>query len=105
MDESHNERVQEALFKIGDLLDQVAHDLENGVYPHGSCAQMDMLSQHLADALKDDLDDSYLEMLKNNLNSAVEIEKLYLYKDDPNQIQKIKISAGYFKAAAILANI
>jgi len=105
MDNAQNQNVQEALFKIGDLLESVAHDLEDGVFPHGKCAQMELLSKNLAEALEDDLDEHYLEILKNNLNSAVEIEKLYAYKDDPTQIQKIKVTAGYFKAAAILSHI
>lgn len=105
MDNMKNENVQEALFNIGDLLESLAEDLESDVYPHSKCAQMELLSKNLAEALEDDLDEHYLEILKNNLNSAVEIEKLYAYKDDPTQIQKIKVTAGYFKAAAILSHI
>ena len=104
-DEQSSEELQDALYKVADLLDDVSFDLENGVYPHGKCAQMDMLSLNLHDALAGDLPDEYLEILKNNLNSAVEIEKMYAYKDDPNQIQKLRMAAGYFRAAAILSTI
>jgi hypothetical protein len=104
-DEQSSEELQEALYKVADLLDDVSFDLENGVYPHGKCAQMDMLALNLHDALAGDLPDEYLEILKNNLNSAVEIEKMYAYKDDPNQIQKLRTAAGYFRAAAILSTI
>ena len=104
-DEQSSEELQDALYKIADLLDAVSFDLENGVYPHGKCAEMDMLSVNLHDALTGDLPDEYLDILKNNLNSAVEIEKMYAYKDDPNQIQKLRIAAGYFRAASILATI
>ena len=68
------EEVQKALLDIADLLDGVSFDLENGVYPHGKCAEMEMLSINLSDALTGDISDDYLEVLKNILNSAVEIE-------------------------------
>ena len=105
IDEESSEEVQKALADIADLLDSVSFDLENNVYPHGKCAEMEMLSLHLSDALTGDISDDYLEVLKNNLNSAVEIEKLYAERHDPNQIQKLRMAAGYFRAAAVLASI
>lgn len=105
IDEQSSEEVQKALLDIADLLDGVSFDLENGVYPHGKCAEMQMLSVNLSDALTGDISDDYLEVLKNNLNSAVEIEKLYAERQDPNQIQKLRMAAGYFRAASILASI
>jgi len=104
-DETSSQELQDALYDIGVLLDDLAADLESGIYPHGKCAQMEMLALNLHDALVGDLPDEYLEILKNNLNSAVEIEKMYAYKDDPNQIQKLKMAAGYFRASAILSTI
>lgn len=105
IDDKSSEEVQKALLDIADLLDGVSFDLENGVYPHGKCAQMDMLATNLHDALTGDISDDYLDVLKNNLNSAVEIEKLYAERQDPNQIQKLRMAAGYFRAASILASI
>lgn len=105
IDEESSEEVQKALLDIADLLDSVSFDLENNVYPHGKCAEMEMLSTNLGDALTGDISDDYLEILKNNLNSAVEIEKLYAERHDPNQIQKLRTAAGYFRAASILATI
>ncbi len=105
IDEQSSEEVQKALLDIADLLDGVSFDLENGVYPHGKCAEMEMLSINLSDALTGDISDDYLEVLKNNLNSAVEIEKLYAERQDPSQIQKLRMAAGYFRAASILASI
>jgi hypothetical protein len=96
-DETSSQELQDALYDIGVLLDDLAADLESGVYPHGKCAQMEMLALNLHD--------EYLEILKNNLNSAVEIEKMYAYKDDPNQLDKLRMAAGYFRAAAILSTI
>lgn len=105
IDEESSEEVQKALLDIADLLDSVSFDLENNVYPHGKCAEMQMLATNLGDALTGDISDDYLEILKNNLNSAVEIEKLYAERHDPNQIQKLRMAAGYFRAASILASI
>lgn len=105
IDEQSSEEVQKALLDIADLLDSVSFDLENNVYPHGKCAEMEMLATNLSDALIGDISDDYLEVLKNNLNSAVEIEKLYAERQDPNQIQKLRMAAGYFRAASILATI
>ena len=104
-DETSSQELQDALYEIGVLLDDLAADLETGVYPHGKCAQMEMLAINLHNALAGDLPDEYLEVLKNNLNSAVEIEKMYAYRDDPTQIQKLRMAAGYFRAAAILSTI
>lgn len=102
-DDKTSEKVAEALNKIADLLDSTVVDLENDVYPSGKCAEMEMLSEHLTQVLKGDISEEYLDFLKINLNSAVELEKLHAYKDDPTQLEKIKVAAGYFRAAAILS--
>jgi hypothetical protein len=105
IDRDTQDRVSEGLIEIADLLDDVSYDLETNTYPHGKCAQMDLLAKSLYDALNGTIDSKNLLLLTENLNSAVEIEKLYAYKDDPKQICNIKIAAGYFRAASILVTL
>jgi hypothetical protein len=102
-DEEKKERVAELLDKISNLLEDLHVDLMVGEYPHGKCAEMELLAAHLKDVLKDHLEEEYLEMLVKNLNSAIEIEKLYAYRDDPEILNDIKRASGYFRAASILA--
>jgi len=104
-DDKSSENVSKALNQIADLLDSTIADLENDIYPSGKCAEMEMLAKYLGDALEGDISPEYLDFLKINLNSALEIEKLYAYKDDPTQIEKLKTAAGYFRASAILSTI
>lgn len=105
IDDKDDGRIQDVLDKVADLLDSISTDLENDTYPTGKCAEMEFLANELHDTLKDEMDDSYLEFLTKNLNSAFELEKLYAYKDDPVTVEKIKMAAGYFRAAAILSKI
>lgn len=99
------EQISDVLEQISYLLEDLYVDLMRDEYPHGKCAEMDLLYSNLFEALKDDLDEEYLLLLKQNMNSAMEIEKLYGVRDQPEQVEKIKVASGYFKAAAILALI
>lgn len=103
--EDETERIYSCLSEIAELLDEVAYDLEAGDYPHGKCAQMDLLSKYLYNELNGKISEEYLHLLVDNLNYATELEKLYAYKGDPEKIKDIEKAAGYFRAAGVLATL
>lgn len=105
LDEDERDNIQEALFDVAELLDEVVYDLEAGNYPHGKCAQMDLLAKHLYNELDGKISKEYLHLLNTNLNSATALEKLYAEKDDPETIKELERAAGYFRAAGVLATI
>lgn len=75
-----NDRTEEisALLKnIGDTINTVAMNLEKNLYPHQKCAEMEFYMRHLESAIKDKITDSEFNELQQNINQAVQVERLF----------------------------
>lgn len=62
---------------LGILVEEIARQLEQGQYPHSSCAKMSYMVDHFKDVMSDHLDDKELNDLHEMLHQAKNIERLY----------------------------
>lgn len=97
-------RVAELLKSISDLLDSVATDLNNDIYPHGKCEAMRVLVQGLMEKLTHTLEPEKTKELYNTLMSVTELERMYAERNNDTIIQLQK-TAGKFYGASLLIKI
>lgn len=99
------------LNKIGDLLNFVAIDLENNIYPHDKCSEMWSYLKGFESVLVNKISAEQLTDLQNQIAEAYRVEKLLgdlnqlSQSDRQKNINLLKSSAGSFYAASTLVKI
>ena len=92
---------------IGTLLQSVYAELENNQYPHLKCSQLHFYLDKLKNVIATH-DESLAEQLRDTLNEAYQVEKLFGEISHCNQEQKelnlstLQKAAGTFIAAGVL---
>lgn len=96
------------LKNIGELVDSVAADLEQNVYSHNKCAQMEHFMHNLYSSLKGKLDHGQVDQLAQLMQQSVQVEKLFSQMqqlDDETKKENINLlrsNAGSFTAMSQL---
>jgi hypothetical protein len=91
---------------LAELIEDVAAQLRNRVYPGGSCAQMEQQAKLMPKTLKGILPDADLVAYRDKLLSVHAVEGLFDQLgalDDPARLAELKQldeAAGYFRAVA-----
>ena len=92
------------LKNIGELVDSVAADLEQNVYSHNKCAQMEHFMHSLHNCLKGKITQEQVDKLVQLMQQSVQVEKLFgqmQQLDDVTKkenINQLRSSAGSFIA-------
>ena len=98
------EKVASFLMDVGNLIIEVADNLEEDVYPHTACARMGILVDNLPEVLKGTVDTDTIAHLYEALDRARNIEGLYGdYKcagDASRYLSELRRLAGNFLGSA-----
>ena len=92
------------LKNIGELVDSVAIDLEQNIYSHNKCAQMEHHMQNLYSCLKGKIPQEQVDKLVQLMQQSVQVEQLFgqiqqLDKETKlENINRLRQSAGNFTA-------
>jgi hypothetical protein len=103
-DREEKQRVSALLKDIGELVDSVAADLEQNVYSHNKCAQMEYHMQNLCSCLKGKISQEQVDRLVQLMQQSVQVEQLFGQMQQlDNEIKKENINqlrhgAGNFTA-------
>jgi hypothetical protein len=103
-DREEKQNVSVLLKNIGELVDSVATDLEQNVYSHNKCAQMEHFMYNLYSCLEGKLDQDQVDRLARLMQQSVQIEQLFGQmqrlndSDRKENINLLKSNAGSFTA-------
>jgi hypothetical protein len=92
------------LKNIGELVDSVAADLEQNVYSHNKCAQMEYHMQNLCSCLKGKISQEQVDRLVQLMQQSVQVEQLFGQIQQLNKksklenINRLRHGAGNFTA-------
>ena len=100
--EEEKKRISELLLEISGILDDTANRLSNDDYPHNNCVVMERLSMELHQNLLGYLPKSDINVLRDSLIEASQIEKQFALRKEPDTIPSIERAAGEFKAMSML---
>ena len=102
--QDEKQKVSNLLKDIGDLIDSVAADLEQNVYSHNKCSQMEHFMHSLYNCLKRKIAQEQIDILVKLMQQSVQIEQLFgqmQQLDDltkKENIDRLRSSAGSFTA-------
>jgi hypothetical protein len=102
--QEEKQRVSTLLENIGELIDSVATDLEQNIYSHNKCSQMEYFMQNLYSCLKGKLSQEEVDNLVQLMQQSTQVEKLFSqmqHLDDivkKENIDRLRSSAGSFTA-------
>lgn len=65
------------LKNIGDLVESVAEDLEQGIYSHNKCSQMEHFMYSLCNCLKGKIPQKEVDRLVGLMQQSVQVEQLF----------------------------
>lgn len=74
--ESDNEVIGQFLLDVGTVLQEIATNLEQGLYPHDKCAIMAEYFNNLKSVLNGKVKDILLDKLQNLIEESYRVEKL-----------------------------
>jgi len=103
-DREEKQRVGALLKDIGELVDSVATDLEQNVYSHNKCAQMEHHMQNLHSCLKGKMPQKQVDKLVQLMQQSVQVEQLFGQIQQLNEksklenINRLRHGAGNFTA-------
>lgn len=90
--------------ETADLVESVTVDLENKIYPHSKCAQMNFYLQNFYDIIKNELDKDRAEQVILDINEAYRVERLFGELNNISDLEKdknlnaLREIAGKFRA-------
>jgi hypothetical protein len=102
--QDEKQKVSNLLNGIGDLIDSVAVDLEQNVYSHNKCSQMEHFMHSLHNCLKGKITQEQVDKLVQLMQQSVQVEQLFgqmQQLDDVTKkenINQLRSSAGSFTA-------
>ncbi len=99
---AQRERLSTVFSDISNLLNDVAEEMENGIYPLGSCFAMTTLCEELLDNMRGIVDDKQIQELSPVLYNASRLEREYANRQDPQTLETLREAAGHFHAKSII---
>lgn len=109
IDNQEEKQTVSALLKnIGDLIDTVAADLEQNMYSHNRCGQMQHYMENLHVSLKGKMSNEQVDRLLELMQQSVQIEQLFGQmqnldeKTKKENINLLRSAAGNFIAQSQL---
>lgn len=99
------------LLDISVLLQGIARDFKNDIYPHQKCGQLHYFLMNMNNTIYDELSEEEALYLKNLIEEAYQIEKLFgeIQHCTPEQkalnLHKLEESSGVFLAASKTVNL
>ncbi len=103
--QEQRERVANVFSDISKLLYEVADDLQEGIYPLGTCFTMTRLSEELLDHMREVVPAETIQELGPVLYNAARLEREYANRQDPATIDELRLAAGQFHVKAIIFKI
>lgn len=100
--EKQKEKISTLLLEISEILNDTAGKLLKDEYPHDNCAVMSRLSTELHSILLEYLPKKDINVLRDSLIEASQVEKQFALRKDPYVIPSIERAAGEFKAMSLL---
>lgn len=105
------EVLSEILLQIGILLNSVVEDLENKMYPHGKCSEMEKYAQKLKFILQGKMSGEEISELSKMLNESLQVERLLgelnnlSEENKKKNIEMLQTAAGCFVAWGNMARL
>jgi hypothetical protein len=102
--QDEKQKISDLLKGIGNLIESVAADLEQNVYSHNKCSQMEHFMHSLHNCLKGKIAQEQVDKLVQLMQQSVQVEQLFgqmQQLDDVTKkenINQLKSSAGSFIA-------
>lgn len=76
-EERRRERVAAWIQELGEIIQDVADNLETNDYPHNTCAQMEIMIEHFPLVVGDLVHDTKIETIQTILKDSTRIEALF----------------------------
>ena len=73
---SNKDQLSVWLAETADLIESVAHDLADRLYPHDKCTQMQFYLHNFYDIIKDDLQEDQAKKVLMDIEDAYKVERL-----------------------------
>lgn len=97
------QELSEWLIKIGDLIKRLADSLDQDIYPHALCGEMDSYIDSLPKMLRSYVDEKDIDDLYIWLDKCRNIEKtFYEMKQLSDNMKKMEIGTLYFIAGVFI---
>jgi len=96
--EQEKEKISKLLLEISEILNDTADKLSKDEYPHNNCVVMERLSTELHGNLLEYLPKKDINVLRDSLIEASQIEKQFALRKEKDTIPSIERAAGEFKA-------
>lgn len=90
------------LKELADLIEQIAKDLEQNIYPHGKCSQLQFYLKMFFDMVKLDLPKNQKDDLYNLISDAYQVEKLCGQLNNLSDTEKQKNLIKMLESAGVL---
>jgi len=109
--DTDKEILSNSLLNMGNLLNSVADDLEQGIYPHGKCAEMEIYAHQLKSVLKDKMTVEEVDKLSGYMNESLQVERLLGQLNQLSKEQKqenlklLRMAAGSFVAYSTVVKL
>lgn len=95
--------IAQDLLSISEILSKIASDLDRDVCPFSECSTMNTLTQSLMIKIRGSIDDDLVKILEETLDKFNRIEELNACQDRKGTAKQLKIAAGRFRAASLMA--
>lgn len=105
MELEKRERLSKAFQLMSDVIGKAIEDLQNNIYPTGSCIAMEQLSNDILKAVSGMMPEEDAKQLSNQLYAASHLELEYAMRDNPNTIPTLQKAQGKLLALSILYSI
>lgn len=99
------EKLSQLFMDISMIIDATVKDLQNDIYPHGSCEAMKSLSTELVFLLKGEVNEEQLKVVDEELKIASNLELEYAKRKDPQTIEVLQKTSGQFHALSLIYKI
>lgn len=100
--EDKTKRLSQAFKEMADVLKKVVEDLNNDIYPAGSCIAMEELSKNIVNMVKDVLTKEQTEELSKCLSAASHLELEYAMRKNEDTIPALERAQGKLIALSII---
>lgn len=103
--EEKKECLVKALTLMSDVVGGAIKDLQNNIYPTGSCIAMEQISNDIMKVVGDMLSKEDAQKLSNQLFLASKLELEYAMRDNPETIPALQKAQGLLTALSIIYSI
>lgn len=85
--------ISEWLYQLGDIIENLAHFLDNDQYPSSTCARIQTIYDNLDRIIGDAIPSKDEENIKNLINSCLNIERTfyeYINLEEPDKVDCVR---------------